>query len=207
MRCDALEVFYSSAHFNFNGDDLRLTLSFLRDILPREGLSRLRRVEFTMNTAQCICWTSSSTEFKYKNSLQAIVALLAEHANLPHLSITVNMRQCLRSIFGNCVVFKPDEIISADTFRFVYRFYIAVATAMCLLRGLGGVNLELYAFEQLRPWLEREVLGYDKERTFQSLQDKRHEEALWERPQQFQTVPPYHDNDQRLQGSNYQPDT
>lgn len=49
-------------------------------------------------------------------------------------------------------------------FRFIYDFYIDVATAMCSLKGLGGVNFERSVFEQVRPSLEREVLGYERER-------------------------------------------
>lgn len=53
MRREAVEVFYSNAHFDFSNDNLGLMLSFLRDIIPREGLSRLRRLTFTMTEAQC----------------------------------------------------------------------------------------------------------------------------------------------------------
>lgn len=74
-------------------------------------------------------------------------------------------------------------------FRFIYDFYIDVATALCSLKGLGGVNSKLSAFKQLRPWLEREVLGYERERALQSPLARRLEADLWRRPRFYQVVP------------------
>lgn len=44
MRREALEVFYSNAYFDLCNGNLGMTLSFLCDILPRNGLSWLRRL-------------------------------------------------------------------------------------------------------------------------------------------------------------------
>ena len=64
-RHQALEVFYSTAQFDFHDDNLGSTLSFLRDVVPREGLSRLRRIEFTMTEAQCEGWAGGAVASGY----------------------------------------------------------------------------------------------------------------------------------------------
>lgn len=99
-----------------------------------------------------------------------------------------------------------DDSPDLTMFRFIYDFHIDVTTAMCSLKGVGGVRLELGAFEQLGPWLEREVLGYEKRRTLQTGPAGRLEEMLWQRPRFYQVVPPWHDMNRRLEGSNYKPD-
>lgn len=52
MRREALEAFCSNAHFDFYDDNLGSTLPFLRDFMPREGLSQLNRVKF-MTESHC----------------------------------------------------------------------------------------------------------------------------------------------------------
>ncbi|KAK7721234.1 hypothetical protein SLS64_001530 [Diaporthe eres] len=227
MRREALEVFYSNAYFDICNGNLGTTLSFLRDVLPRDGLSRLRRLQFTMTEAQCEGWADGAVasgyppwmleriagpywgggpvpRLNYKNDWRAIIALLAEHADLARLSITVDMGECTWAFIEDTLVW--DDGPDLSWFRFIYDFYTDVATAMCSLKGLGGVNFELSAFEQVRPWLEREVLGYEKERTFESPRARRLEEDLWRRPRFHQVVPPWHDVNRRLEGSNYKPD-
>lgn len=142
--------------------------------------------------------------YDHKNDWRAIVAFLAEHADLPQLSITIEMGECAWAFIEDTLMWEDSPDLSM--FRFIYDFYIDVATAMCSLKGLGGVKLELGAFDQLRPWLEREVLGYEQKRTLQSALARRLEEDLWRRPRFYQVVPPWHDMNQRLEGSNYQPD-
>lgn len=90
MRRDALEAFCSNAHFDFYDDNLGSKLSFLRDVMPREGLSQLNRVKF-MTESHCIYWAAVTQRLDYKKDWRAVVALLAERANLKHLSITVTM--------------------------------------------------------------------------------------------------------------------
>lgn len=227
MRREAIDVFYSNVHLDFYNVDLGTTLSFLRDVLPREGLSRLRRLTFTMTEAQCEGWAGGAVasgypasmlervarpywgggpapQFDYKNDWRAIVALLAEHADLPRLSITVEMGECTWTFFEDTLMW--DDSPDLSWFRFIYDFYVDVATAMCSLKGLGAVNFELSAFEQVRPWLEREVLGYERERTLESPHARRLEADLWQRPRFYQVVPPWHDVNHRLEGSNYKAD-
>lgn len=221
MRREAVEVFYSNAHFDLHGDNLSSSLSFLRDVLPRDGLSRLRRLEFTWTEAQCEGWADGAVasgypaallervakpswgggpppKFDYKNDWRAVVAFLGAHADLPRLSITLDMEECAWSFVYDTLMWEDTPDLSM--FRFIYDFYIDIATALCSLKGIGRVNLKLGAFQQLRPWLEREVLGYEQERSLQSLEAKTLEENLWQR------VPPWHDLNCRLKGSNYHPD-
>lgn len=228
MRCEALDVFYSNAHFDFYNNNLGSTLSFLRDVLPREGLSRLRRLDFTMTEAQCEGWAHGAVasgypagmleqqvavpywgggpapRFDYKNDWRAIMTLLAEHTDLPRLSITVDMSDCAWVFIEDTLGWEDDPDLTM--FRFIYDFNIDVATAMCSLKGVGEVKLKLCTFQQLRPWLEREVLGYERKRTLQTPQARRLEEILWQRPRFYQVVPPWHDMNRRLEGSNYKPD-
>lgn len=228
IRREALDVFYSNANFDFYNNDLGSTLTFLRDVLPREGLSRLRRLEFTMTEAQCEGWAGGAVasgypaemlerqvaipywgggpppQFDYKNDWRAVMAFLAERADLPRLSITVDMGECSWAFVEDTVYWEdsPDlPIPDLSMFRFIYDFYVDVTTAMCSLKGLGGVKLKLGVFDQLKPWLEREVLGYERKRLIKTI----HEKMLWERPRFYEVVPAWQDMNQRLEGSNYQP--
>lgn len=227
MRREAIEVFYSNAHLDFYNVNLGTTLSFLRDVLPREGLSRLRHLQFTMTDAQCEGWADGAVasgypaemleevagpgwgggpppRLDYKNDWRAIVACLAEHADLPRLSITVEMSECTWTFVEDTLMW--DDTPDMSWFRFIYDFYIDLATAMCSLKGLGGVNFEFCVFEQMRPWLEREVLGYERERTLKAHRARMREEELWREPRFFQVVPAWHDVNRRLEGSNYKPE-
>lgn len=223
IRREALDVFYSNANFDFYNNDLGSTLTFLRDVLPREGLARLRRLEFTMTEAQCEGWAGGAVasgypagmlegqvakpywgggpppQLDYKNDWRAIMALLAERADLPRLNILVDMGECSWAFVEDTLCWEDSPDMSM--FRFLYDFYVDVATAMCSLKGLGGVEFELGAFEQLKPWLEREVLGYGRKRIIKTIPEK----DLWQRPRFYQVVPAWHDMNQRLEGSNYQP--
>lgn len=227
MRREAVEVFYSNAHLDFYDNNLGSILSFLRDVLPREGLSRLRRLEFTMTEAQCEGWAGGAVasgysaamlerqvavpywgggpapRFDYMNDWRAVMAFLAQHADLSRLSITVEMGECTWSFVEDTMFWEDSPDLSM--FRFIYDFYVDVATAMCSLKGLGRLTLELSAFEQMRPWLEREVLGYERQCPLNSPRDRRLEEDLWRRPRFYQVVPRWHDASQRLEGSNYKP--
>lgn len=67
--------------------------------------------------------------------------------------------------------------------------------------------MELSAFEQLKPWLEREVLGRESpEPEFKGPRARRLWADLWKRPRFYQVVPEWHDGERRLEGSNYQPE-
>jgi hypothetical protein len=228
MRREAIEVFYSDACFDFYNNDLGSTLSFLRDVLPREGLSQLRRIRFTMTEAQCEGWAGGAVASGYparmlesqvavpywgggpaprldhKADWRAVIAVLAARADLPRLTVTIEMGECAWAFVEDTLMWEEPPDLSM--FRFIYDFYMDVATAMCALKGLGGLDLDLGAFHQLRPWLERGVLGYKRERTGLSPHARRLERDLWRRPRFYQLVPPWHDVNQRLDGSNYRPD-
>ncbi|KAF3762599.1 hypothetical protein M406DRAFT_332973 [Cryphonectria parasitica EP155] len=226
---EAVDVFYSNTRFDFFQDDLGATLSFLRDVIPRAGLSRLRHLEFTMTEAQCACWASgaiasgfpaemlernvapmywgggSPPTFDYKADWRAVLAFIASYADLPRLNITVEMSQCCWP-FVECSL-PRHETVDLSMIRFIYDFYVDVATAMCSLKGLGSATFELSTFGQpLKPWLEREVLGYSKEPIFETDQaEPSWEDDLWH-PRFFKVIPPWHDMSRKLEGSNYQPD-
>lgn len=70
-RCVARQLWYSTPTpiFDFSNDNLGSMLSFLRDILPREGLSRLRRLTFTMTEAQCEGWAGGAVASGYPASM------------------------------------------------------------------------------------------------------------------------------------------
>lgn len=131
------------------------------------------------------------------------MALLVEGADLPRLSITMNMGDCTWNFIQDAWMW--EDALDLSMFRFIYDFYIDVVTAMCSLKGLGGVNLELSAFAHLRPWLEREVLGYERGRALQTPRARRLEKDLWRQLRFCQVLPPWHDMERRLEGSNYQP--
>lgn len=206
MRREALETFYSNAHFKLYDDKLGSTLSFLRDAMPREGLSQISRVKFIMTESHCICWATGTQRFDYKEEWRAVVALLSERANLTHLRITVSTSQCTSSLalYDGYIYLEGGPEVCA--FTSIYDFYADVNIAMCSFKRLGGVNLELSVFEQLRPLLERDVLDCEKVCMSQSPLDRRLEEALRRLPRQFQVIPPWNETDRRLEGSNYHTD-
>lgn len=162
----------------------------------------------------------------YRGDLRAIVALLRARADLARLRLEVDMGEGTWPFVEDTLVWDEIEDDSEDEeeggggegnggggrvpglemFRFIYDFYVDVATALCALRGLGDVVLELSAFEQLRPWLEREILGYEREPTFETEYAKRRWDDLWQQPRFYQVIPPWHDVNKRLEGSNYKPD-
>lgn len=226
---EAVEVLYSNICFEFYDTDLRATLSFLRN-LPRDGLSRLRRIEFSITEAQCEGWCDGSVAsgyyaatleqqiaipfwgggappaLDYKADWRAVLAFLASaHAELARLTIFVDMAEGPWAWVEDTSTWEPLPELSM--FRFIYDLFIDVTTALCSLRGLGAVEFDLAVFNQLEPWLEREVMGYSRERTkFKSAHEERVWNETWHRPQWYQVLPPWHDPDQRLEGSNYVPD-
>lgn len=128
---------------------------------------------------------------------RALVAFLAEHADLPQLSLTVDMAAC-----GWALVEIPDLMMSEEwgqpgylnMFRFVYDFCMGVVSDLFPLgrSGLGAICLDLYPFTRLRRWLEREVMGC----------------GSLEQPGRLGPgtgIPKWHNMDQRLEGSNYSP--
>lgn len=209
----AIEVFYAHAWFNFFQDDLRLTLSFLRDTVPREVLGRIRCINFTMTEAQCEGWNPRGAlscgypdpalqriakrrfdedvrELDYQADWRAVLAFLKTHADLPKLRITVDIGECSWTFAEETLLMDN----TAPMLRFIYDFAIDITTALCSLKTLDALRLEMSAFDQLAPWLEREVLGRgDVPQTTRRL-----------RP--YQKIPNWHRMDQRLVGSNYRED-
>lgn len=116
MYHEASEIFYSHAHFLLYGDDFSQSLAILRQF-PLDSLQRIRRLEFIMTVAQCDRWGVGALasgyledsyiaisqhhwdgytrpEHDYQADWQAIVDFLADNADLPRLSITINIRHC-----------------------------------------------------------------------------------------------------------------
>lgn len=221
---EAVDVFYSSVTFEFYETDLGTTLAFLRN-LPRTGLLCLRRIEFTMTAAQCEGWCDGAVacgykavvlegqiaipywgggpppRLDYKTDWKAIVAFLGSHTELSQLSIAVDMAEGSWPFVEETTMWPEHPDLSV--FRFIYDFYIDIATALCSLDGLAAISFELGAFEQLKPWLEKEVLGCSREPSFVTAHQEKMWQWLWQRPRWYQLMPPWHDVNQRLQGSNY----
>lgn len=204
----ALEVFYPNAYFNFFNDDLGAAFTFLRTVVPRESLARLRRLKFTMTVAQCEGWAGGDLtrsgsgprsrmvsgkpkNLDHKANWRGLLAFLATHVDLPRLHLTVDMAECSWA-------FIEDLVCEGDTraIRFIYDFCVDVVTSMCALKTVGGVKLEMCAFRALAPWLEREVLGCGNGEVSAPLHRVRctaHD------------IPDWHDMDERLEGSNHHP--
>lgn len=87
----------------------------------------------------------------YKADWRAVVAFLASHTDLSHLSIAVNMGDSSWPFVEDTLMW-PDQP-DLSMFRFIYDIYIDIVTALCSLKGLGDVTLDLSVFEQLKPWL------------------------------------------------------
>ncbi|KAF3769276.1 hypothetical protein M406DRAFT_109337 [Cryphonectria parasitica EP155] len=218
MYHEASEVFYSHALFDFYGDDFGVTLAVLR-LIPPTSLRRLRRIQFTMTVAQCDGWGAGALAsgypassfgdmsrvywrggprpvFDYQAGWRAVVSYLAENADLPRLRIIVDMATSGWSFF------EVNDLLLWDSldfgwFRFVYDFYLGVATTLCSLKTLGSVDLVLYPFGKLTPWLEREIMGCRN--GYGSLEQL-------ERQCFGHHIPSWHSMDLRLEGSNYHPD-
>lgn len=212
MYREASDVFYPNALFTFYGDDLGAALRLL-DRLPRpSGLARLRRLEFVLTEAHCEGWTPgapsgslkhhaggrAAARADYRAGWRAVLALVAQNADLPRLRLAVDMADCPWTYVRDALAWGDFEL---DLFRFVYDFQVGVAGAVCAaLAGslLGAVRFRLCPFEGLEPWLEREVMGCRN--GYGVLPPPP------ERPRVTQEVPGWHDMDQRLEGSNYHPD-
>lgn len=138
----------------------------------------------------------------YRGKWREAVGLLAAHADLPRLELTVEMGECTWVYFEDMLML--DDTPGLSTFKFIYDFYIDVTTALCGLRGLGGLVVELSMFEQLKPCLEREVLGREApEPKLENAYARRMWADLWKRPRWYQVVPRWHDGERRLEGSNF----
>lgn len=220
MYREASDIFYSHACFDFYGDDFGVALAVLRR-MPPGSVRRLRRIQFTTTAAQCDGWGAGALacgypessfrkmegyywndgprpELDYQANWRAMISFLAESADLPNLSITVDMTN------SGWMFIDVDEMLFWDDldfgwFRFVYDFYIGVATAMCSLKTLGAVHFDLCPFRKLVPWLEREVIGC--RRGDGKLEKLHRRQGLWSR------IPSWHNMDQRLEGSNYVPNS
>lgn len=111
MYREAIEVFYSNVSFAFSQNDLRRTLSFLRNKIPRHSLARIRQITFIMTEAQCEGWFPGaavangypepaleaifkglvgrpSRRLNFRADWRAVLNFLSAHADLPKLSIT-----------------------------------------------------------------------------------------------------------------------
>lgn len=229
MSTEALEIFYTNLHLDL---DSCSSIIFFRSISPR-NIHRLRRLTFFFTPVQVQFWCDgaatpgypelTSTDmayyrdhaFKppdeafYRRTWREVIALLATHADLPRLALTIGMEEGTWAYVETPMMWEG-EIMEAEEiipmFRFMYDLYIDVFTALCELRGLGSLEVGLSAFEQLKPWLEREVLGRESpEPKFETEWAQERWETLWNRPRWYQLVPPWHDGDRRLEGSNYRP--
>lgn len=217
MYQEASEVFYSHAFLHFYGDDFSKALAVLRQF-PLDSIKRLRRLQFTMTVAQCDGWgagalASGYPEHSYKGiskyhwdgsqrpqhdyqaDWQTIVDFLANNADLPRLRITVDMSDC------GCAFEDIGEMLTWPHFdfawfRFVYDFYIGISTSLCSLKELGAVDLDLWPFQKLKPWLEREIMGCRN--GYGSLDQPA-------RQGYGSHIPAWHDMNKRLEGSNYPP--
>lgn len=231
ISAEALEVFYTNLHLDLDLDPSS-SVTFFRSLSPH-NIHHLLRITFTMTPAQVESWCNGAVasgcspgrlksiatvywddkvlkppgdDDFYRRTWREVIAILAAHADLPRLTLTVKMGDCTWVYVEDTLIWEdpPDEIRAS--FRFIYDFYIDVVTALCELRGLGALVLELSAFGQLKPWLEREVLGRESpEPIFEEEYERRRWELLWKRPRFFQVVPRWHDGERRLDGSNYQP--
>lgn len=83
-------------------------------------------------------------------------------------------------------------------FKFVYDFYIGISTFLCSLKQLGAVYLDFWPFNILKPWLEREIMGCRN--GYGSLKHPQPASLRW-----GSHLPPWHDMNKRLEGSNYHP--
>lgn len=208
----AIEVFYTHAWFNFFQDDFRHTLSFLRDTIPRQSLERIGRIDFTMKEAQCELWTptgalswgyppwaprviedskfgENSRGLDCRGDWRAVLAFLASQANLPKLSIAVDMMHCLVTFFLEMVPFLhgDDPCQSFQKLGFIFDCAMDVTTTLCSLKTLGALKVNMCFFDELGRWLEREMM------------------ERGDVPQTIlvQKVLTWHNVDQRLEGSNY----
>lgn len=135
----AVEVFYPHALFDFCEDDLGATLSFLRDVVPREALGRWRRVKFTMTETQCEGWTDGEAlacgyppgyfqsfarrcwpngglrpGFDYKADWRAVLRFIAANMDLAELHVSMDMNACSWALVEDTLI--CDEV-SYEWFR------------------------------------------------------------------------------------------
>lgn len=123
----------------------------------------------------------------YRGDWRAVLAFLASHANLSRLRITVDMAECSFTFWEMIQCSNP----LGQQLRFFYDFPIDVTTALCSLKTLGALRVEMTVFKLLAPWLEREVLGRGD--VLQTAGLVRH----------VVRIPRWDRMDQRLEGSNY----
>lgn len=145
------------------------------------------------------CAGSSRLALDYKTDWRAVLGFLERYAHLPRLSLSVGM-----AAQGECswrFVDDPYEL-KMDTdamFRFMYDFIIDVVAAMCgSLKTLGAVKLDMCLYEGMAAWLEREILGHGDGEILPLPTSQGG-------PKPYRSPSPWHDLDQRLEGSNYTP--
>lgn len=221
MYHEASEIFYSHAYLLFHGDDFNTALAVLRQF-PLDSLQRIRRLEFNMTVAQCDGWGAGALasghpehshkaisryhwdgyprpEHDYQADWQAIVDFLCKNADLPRLSITIDMGNCGWAFqdITDMIMWEEGRVDFA-WFKFVYDFYIGISTPLCSLKDLGAVYLDLWPFKRLEPWLEREIMGCRN--GYGILKHREPLKLRW-----GSHIPDWHDMNKRLEGSNYHP--
>lgn len=152
-----------------------LANSYSEPALERVGRTRINRI---------------SPIFKYQANWRAVLDFLSMHADLPKLTITVDMKRCLWPCTEELFLM----VYNSPMFHIVYDFALATINALCSLKTLGSVMVKMDAFEQLIPLLERDLLEYGGMPEFVG------------RLRSFQNIPPWRYMNSRLEDSNHHPE-
>src|SRR3569833_3332410 len=211
----ALQLFYPRNLISFRNSHFAQPLNTMKNLTPA-ALRSIRWLRFVVTHSQFDNWvpyavleagpdairewseraeravatTGSGPSSREANDWRTLVACVGEHMDLPKLSITVDMVSCVWDQLEDYLML--DDFDPKETFRHAYDLYIDIATSKCALKSLGKVEFRLGAFDQLAPWLEREVLGERFTGFEKTKKNNKNKNRKQQKKKKKQKIPTYH---------------
>ncbi|CAK7211858.1 hypothetical protein SEUCBS140593_001307 [Sporothrix eucalyptigena] len=219
----ALDQFYSRVALHLESDRFETTLAFLEQMTPAT-LRSLARINIKVTKAQYELWRAAVTggrdeevwapdqTFVYEYESRRgdpgwadLVAFIRDNMDPSRLGITLDLEECVWDYYESYLISDEPTGELMMIFRDAYAMYMDLTTELCTIKTLAKLQIQLSVFENLAPWLVREVLGPKRDPykggTSNADIEKQYPVSIFRRP--HVRIPYYHDIDQHLQGSNY----
>jgi hypothetical protein len=137
---------------------------------------------------------------KVPGQFRELVGFIKEHLDITQLHLTIDMEDAVWLFADEWAGENLSELDEGvQRFGWVSKMYQEIATELCALEGLREVKFGLSLFEDMGPWMEREILG----KNFKGAVAKKHPEGPHDRL--CDRYPHGFDPNKRLKGSNYVP--
>lgn len=193
---DAIEILYRGSHFVVAPTSKRAWDLFRR--LPPAGLQRIRRITLRASLGDAELIFRDATFIASHDLTRHLATLwpkwadfIRENFDVEHLSVFVDLSRAGRW----CQNHPPEGTLSAT-----YEYYRFVTSALCRIGPIRDVAFDLAWVHDLAPWMEREVLG---SRFKGEINDPHPDPAGYMMGDDDSGVPYWHDNDERVPGSNF----